>query len=477
MKIIVPLYTLPSRKTITSLVDDKYNALSAVIRNKLATVEYVSITVDIWTDTLNTKSYLGTTVHFVSEDKLKSATLGLLPLADRHTGDNIGPWISEVIEKWNIKSANVIAFIADNASNMYKGISDTFGSHRFMPCFAHSLNLVATKVIADSGIDYLLVKVKSIVTYFKHSVYASDKLRQKVDLKLIQSVPTRWNSCFYMLERFIELSPHVGSILLEADNSPDMLTASELRVIREFVKLLRPLEQATKEICGEAYSTGSKVIPLVNCIQQKIDKMETQTSEGIKMKELLKSAMNHRFKDIENKPLLAVACILDPRFKKLHFKNKLAVSSAIRKIKQELLVNGALTRFENDLIVDDHNAEEDEDLWSCHKQLSAANNKTRQILSSDNGDMPISLKHYLDQPTSSLHVNPIQFWTKEVGGTYPHLKELAMRYLPLVATSVPSERLFSKAGNIITESRNRLSPKHLHELLFLNSLSEDEWNL
>lgn len=47
----------------------------------------------------------------------------------------------------------------------------------------------------------------------------------------------------------------------------------------------------------------------------------------------------------------------------------------------------------------------------------------------------------------------------------------------MVATSVPSERLFSKSGQIMTDSRNRLTGEHLNKLLFLGSLSENDWNL
>ncbi|EFN86513.1 hypothetical protein EAI_02075, partial [Harpegnathos saltator] len=36
-----------------------------------------------------------------------------------------------------------------------------------------------------------------------------------------------------------------------------------------------------------------------------------------------------------------------------------------------------------------------------------------------------------------------------------------------VATSVPSERLFSKAGLILTQQRNRLKGRLLSQLLFL----------
>ena len=36
-----------------------------------------------------------------------------------------------------------------------------------------------------------------------------------------------------------------------------------------------------------------------------------------------------------------------------------------------------------------------------------------------------------------------------------------------VATTVASERLFSSAGNVITEQRNRLTSEHADQLIFL----------
>ena len=41
------------------------------------------------------------------------------------------------------------------------------------------------------------------------------------------------------------------------------------------------------------------------------------------------------------------------------------------------------------------------------------------------------------------------------------------------ATSVPSERVFSTAGDILTDQRASLSPKHLDTLLFLKKISNN----
>ena len=44
----------------------------------------------------------------------------------------------------------------------------------------------------------------------------------------------------------------------------------------------------------------------------------------------------------------------------------------------------------------------------------------------------------------------------------------ARNLLALAATSVPSERAFSKAGHIVCRRRARLTPSHVDELVFLS---------
>jgi len=58
-------------------------------------------------------------------------------------------------------------------------------------------------------------------------------------------------------------------------------------------------------------------------------------------------------------------------------------------------------------------------------------------------------------------------WWADRKNEFPLMAELALEYLCVSATSVPSERLFSDVGSHITKKRNRLSTDSVSKLLFL----------
>lgn len=66
MNSILPLYKIPCRKSITRLIEEKYELLSNMMK-VLSKVKYLSLTTDIWTESLNMKSFLGLTTHFLSK--------------------------------------------------------------------------------------------------------------------------------------------------------------------------------------------------------------------------------------------------------------------------------------------------------------------------------------------------------------------------------------------------------------------------
>ncbi|XP_066588078.1 E3 SUMO-protein ligase ZBED1-like [Prorops nasuta] len=333
MKVAAPLYNVPGRKPITNKIKEKYNYLSECKKVKLESIDFFSITSDIWTDTLNTVSYIGITIHYEYESEINSTMIGVTELHERHTSDVLGRWIKQIIEDWHILSEKVVAFITDIATNIKKAIKDTFGEKKHIACLAHSVNLVAENILKSPEAMALCAKIKKIVIYFKHLVIAADELRKMNNLKLIQSVETRWNSTNYMLEIYILISKEVSSILLNIPDSPQMITAPELQLANEIMKVLQPLEILTKELCAEKFVTVSKVIPLINCLKSKLEtlKESLRTLVAKLLRDCFNESITHKLGQVDNNSIIAISTILDPRFKKLHLK-PIPCSSAIVEI-------------------------------------------------------------------------------------------------------------------------------------------------
>lgn len=124
------------------------------------------------------------------------------------------------IFKCNAINPQVSACVTDNESTMMKLNRSLFGEKKIIPCFAHTLNLIVTQAIHNS--TALVRKVRDIVKYiFKKSVNVSDELRKiQIDSgcsegnakKMILDVKTRWNSCYYMLERFVPLASIISGV-------------------------------------------------------------------------------------------------------------------------------------------------------------------------------------------------------------------------------------------------------------------------
>lgn len=252
-----------------------------------------------------------------------------------------------------------------------------------------------------------------------------------------------------------------------------MLTASELQSAKEFIQLLKPFKDATTIICGEYYLTASKVIPIVNILKNKLNTFEPSTDIGHHFKKMLKDQFIKRFENIEQVSLLAIATILDPRFKNINFIDKVACSQAINKITR--FINSRVTdtnlKYQSQQKISDNN--DNANFWSYHENL-VNSNISKQIVNQDPDQMPDDFRYYLNQPPIRMDNSAIKYWSIARDSL---LKDIAIKYQSLIATSVPSERLFSKAGKIMTEERNRLTSDHLNQLLFLQSLDLSDWHL
>lgn len=75
-------------------------------------------------------------------------------------------------------------------------------------------------------------------------------------------------------------------------------------------------------------------------------------------------------------------------------------------------------------------------------------------------------RYFTEAPLPLTCKNPLTWWEMRTT-QYIHLSSLAKKILCIPATSVPSERVFSVAGNIINEKRSRLKPDNVNKLIFL----------
>ncbi|KAF2891476.1 hypothetical protein ILUMI_14697 [Ignelater luminosus] len=178
IKVIAPHYKLPSKTTLTRWVDDKYAALSTVFKEKLSNIENLTFTTDMWSETMSMRSFLGITAHFGVGNELLSITLGLYQSNERHTSEHIPEMLLKTCTEWRIDRDKISSVVTDNAANMVKAIDLAFGK-KHIPCFAHSLNLVAQNSMQQcTELRSLITKVKDIVTWFKQSNIASNELRK-----------------------------------------------------------------------------------------------------------------------------------------------------------------------------------------------------------------------------------------------------------------------------------------------------------
>lgn len=124
--------------------------------------------------------------------------------------------------------------------------------------------LVLKAVVKHLSIGLLIIKVRNIMIWTKISViisHALGNMQTQVGVsggcvkKVILNVKIRWNSTFYMIERFIEMVNIVSHLTFQYVSLPEMPTSIEMNTLKQFTELLKPLEFVTRESSGKKYIT------------------------------------------------------------------------------------------------------------------------------------------------------------------------------------------------------------------------------
>ncbi|XP_076876762.1 E3 SUMO-protein ligase ZBED1-like [Brachyhypopomus gauderio] len=450
IKAFNPKYTIPSRTHFTNMMSQKYSEITEKLKSVLKETECVALTTDIWTS-VATEAYLGVTCHFLGDDwKIKSLSLTTMPLDERHTATNIADWLEDAATKFHISFEKVKAVVHDNGANVVAAAKILKERHGWasVRCAGHTLNVVVQNTLKNNKtILSCVASARCLVEHFKKSELACTKLKEKQQQMgvqqhmLVQDVSTRWNSTLHMLSRLLEQRWPVTAALSgpavnpRGKNQHLDLKPEQWIMTEELTQILEPFKGATVFLSGEQYVTLSALPLLVQTLKKStlsstVESAPVRAFQGLAAEQITERwEYLFEFKpDNPNTALLAAA--LDPRFRKPKF---LPSEESLKKTTVQLL---------------QRSNQEDED----EKQNQEVQKEVLQYF----GEHPLSKKE-----------NPLQWW-RENAARYPNLAKLAKSFLSIPATSSPSERLFSAAGNIASKRRASLTSDNVNMLTFLH---------
>ncbi|XP_017480664.1 PREDICTED: zinc finger BED domain-containing protein 1-like [Rhagoletis zephyria] len=294
-----PSYKLPTRKTISStLVPATYSETVEIVKQRLGRAYAVCLTVDGWTSRAQ-DSFISVTAHYIVEDNkcsfLASDLLSCVSYTERHTSDNITKKLTEILQEWDL-GHKITVIATDNAANM------------------------------------------------KASLNATAKGMELPVCKLINDVPTRWNSTYEMLKRILLIKDAVISTVAVVKSSAlvrdeglcsiDLLSNEEWLVAQQTMDVMEMFEIVTTTISGEKYVSASTVILYVKQLDKHLRTLNTNelTPFAQKLVKKLLNELSFRFRDLEQNELIAQATILDPRFKKFGFISELSYNTVVKRL-------------------------------------------------------------------------------------------------------------------------------------------------
>lgn len=118
-----------------------------------------------------------------------------------------------------IQSNKIIFVVTDNVANIKKAINNLNWKH--YGCYGYTLNLIVQRAITgQETLQETLEKVNKTLRFLRVvSSTALEKILMAqtsdqpncVPKRLVQEVPTRWNSRFHVIKCFVELEQYIRS--------------------------------------------------------------------------------------------------------------------------------------------------------------------------------------------------------------------------------------------------------------------------
>ena len=239
--------------------------------------------------------------------------------------------------------------------------------------------------------------------------------------------------------------------------------------------VLEIFQSATEIVSGEKYPT----LGIVQSLLQKLlfHTLAESSSDKLLLKRIkvIRGDLSARYHDMVLKHIdgikLYMAMYLDPFFKDMSFVDNSTKNGIKEDVKVELLK----------LIEQEEVSTDPEGDPPLSQSTPLPLKKTKLIvifegmIISTNGSIQLSsdelpsneIKRYdAKKPESLDQKEPLKWW-KMREHRFKYMLQHVKKTLCITASSVPSERLFSSAGNLVKEKRSCLSPENVDHLLYI----------
>uniref|UniRef100_A0A182N6P6 BED-type domain-containing protein n=1 Tax=Anopheles dirus TaxID=7168 RepID=A0A182N6P6_9DIPT len=266
---------------------------------------------------------------------------------------------------------------------------------------------------------------------------------------------------------YVNKDPVISSLaLLGIKNN---LKDKDWKIIEESSNILKFFDLITKEVSSEKTITLSKIKVIANLIETKLNTFKQNSNFTIGVERLIQNLCNgleEKFTYINCLTVLK-ATILDPRFKKEGIENETDFDRSYKSLIEDMKKINSTDTSHSESTQDTVTVEKSvtESIWEDFDTKRKQKASVSLIKRSNN----LELDNYLAEPFLKRTEDPLLWWhiNKMV---YPTLFKIMLGKLCIPASSVPCERVFSKAAEIESEKRNRLKSEKSLPLKTLHNL-------
>ena len=243
-------YSLPSRKTITSIIAQRAKNIKAQVVQRLSKAPSVSVGLDGWTNARQDK-----VINIVPVAQGVAYYWQSLVMSGRSTAIDQQPLVASALSSLIDHGVLVLAIVTDNESvnyTLFGLLSNTFPFLIHVPCAAHTVQLCVKKILCLAVMKTVVFALHGLLSAYERSKeirlfmkQLQRELRQgKAVLQLLKPCDTRWSSMLISATRLLLLrdciEPTIPKVLAN-------LAARESRTYHEVTftadSFWKPLEQ------------------------------------------------------------------------------------------------------------------------------------------------------------------------------------------------------------------------------------------